>query len=139
MEDGKKKVLMVVVIVVCLAAAGVIMIKGGGSKGGRDEIPNSTMVWVTCRNQDCESSYQMGLQVYFTDIAKYHEAHPGTMAVPPLVCDKCGEESLYRAEKCPKCELVFELRSSGAGFLDRCPNPDCGFSQMEETRSERDK
>lgn len=139
MEDSKKKVVMVVVIVVCLAVAAAITLRGGGG-GGLKDISDKAMIWMLCRNQDCEGSYQMGLKVFFKDIEEYNIAHPMTMTTPPLVCEKCGEESLYRAEKCAKCALIFERSSMGANdFSDRCPDPDCGFSQMEATRLERAK
>ena len=140
MEDSKKKVVMVVVIVACLAAAGAITIMRSTGSGGLKDIPDSAMTWMRCRNQDCEATYQMGLKVFFKTVEEYHVEHPMTMTTPPLVCEKCGEESLYRAEKCPKCELVFERGSMGAqDFADRCPNPDCGFSPTEAKRLERAK
>ena len=139
MEDSKKKLIMVVVIVVCLAAAAAITIRNTtGGRKGPDSLPADAMTWMICRNPDCEANYQMSLRDFFTAIEEYHKQHPMTMATPGLICEKCGEESLYRAEKCPKCDLVFETGSMGArDFADR--RPKCGYSAMEAKRLESAK
>ena len=136
MEEGKKKAIMVTVTVVCLAAAGIIFYtqQAGSGGGGIEGISDEKMVWVLCRNPDCEASYQMGMKTFFKTVEERQE--PMSMQVPALICDKCGEASVYRAAKCEKCELVFEWGSMGAQeFADRCP--DCGYSGIEEGRKRR--
>ena len=135
MEESKKKAVMIVIVVVCLSAAGIIFYKthsGGG--GGLESVSDETQVWLLCRNEDCQASYQMGLRSYFKAIEENQE--PLSMSVPGLPCEKCGEKSVYRAEKCEKCGLIFERGTMGAQeFADRCP--ECGYSGIEERRKRR--
>lgn len=93
-------------------------------------IPADRITWVKCRNPDCEHQYQMNLREYFKYIEKNTE--PNSLSPPPLICQKCGEESIYRAVKCAKCGLVFEEGTVRSDFLDRCAK--CGYSKIEEER-----
>ena len=136
MEESKKKALMIGIVVVCLAAAAMIFYKthSGSSGGGLESLSDEAMTWVLCRNPDCETSYEMGLKVYFKLVQE--NLQPMSMAATPLVCEKCSELSIYRAVKCEKCGLVFERGTMGAQeFADRCP--DCGHSTIEERRKTR--
>lgn len=135
MEESTKKAVMIVIVVVCLVAAGTIFFSTRSrTGGGLDKLPDEMMTWLLCRNPDCEASYQMGLKVYFKEIEA--NVDPGSMAVPALTCEKCGEPSGYRAVKCEKCESTFERGTMGAQeFADRCP--DCGYSAIEEGRKRR--
>ena len=133
MEDSKKKPIMIGVVVACLVLAGVItFMRSSGSPGGLDKMQRGEMMWVKCNNPDCKSEYQIDKKDYF----KYVEEHadPIRMNVPPLVCKDCGEESVFRAIKCEKCELVFfkAAAAPGGGITDRCP--ECGYSKQEELR-----
>jgi ribosomal protein L40E len=130
MEEGKKKMIMIVVIVACIAAAVIITVAThSGSSGGIESIKRGTaMYWVKCRNPKCENTWQMDKRDYFD----YLEKHRVAMTAPPIVCPKCGEESGYRAEKCGKCEFVFERGSVPNDVQDRCPK--CGYSASEELR-----
>jgi predicted Zn-ribbon and HTH transcriptional regulator len=89
--------------------------------------------WVKCRNPACEAEYQIDTRKYYEYIEKH--ADPSTLAIPPLVCEKCGEESVYQAVKCEKCALVFERGWKRGDYEDRCP--DCDFSKIEEMREKR--
>ncbi len=62
---------------------------------------------------------------------------PMAMVAPPVVCKKCGEQSVFRAEKCqnPDCGIVFLRGSVPGDFADRCP--ECGRSETEESRKRR--
>ncbi|MHC4684655.1 MAG: hypothetical protein ACYTEW_10145, partial [Planctomycetota bacterium] len=62
---------------------------------------------------------------------------PMAMVAPPVVCESCGSESVYRAEKCqnPDCAIVFFRGSVPNDFADRCP--ECGRSGTEESRKRR--
>jgi ribosomal protein L37E len=131
MEEGKKKMIMIVVIVVCIVAAVIITVAthSGSSAGGIKSIKRGTaMVWIKCRNPKCENTWQMDKR----DYSDYIEKHGMVMTVPPIVCPKCGEESGYRAEKCEKCEFIFERGSVPNDVADRCPK--CGYSATEEMR-----
>lgn len=132
MEESMKKPVLLGVIVVCLVLAGVITFKVRSGKTGIPEHFEKEMIWVKCRNPDCEATYQTTKKDYY----EYIEAHvdPRMMEPPPLVCEKCKEESGYRAVKCEKCELVFEIGSVPADFEDRCP--ECKYSTIEKKRKE---
>jgi len=109
-----------------------IKFKGSQSRGIESISPEET-IWVKCQNPDCKAAYQMGKRAYF----KYIEEHadPMSPSAPALVCKKCGKESIYRAEKCEKCGLIFLRGTVPNDFADRCPK--CGRSETEEQRKRR--
>ena len=130
MEESKKKPIMIAVIVVCLGVAGAVTyVTRSGDKGINSIAPDKT-TWVICRAPDCEASYEMNLREYF----EYLEEHgdPRSPIPPALICEKCGQESVYRAIKCAKCDLVFERGTVERTFADQCPK--CGYSQIREDR-----
>ncbi len=100
-----------------------------------ESIPETDLTWVKCANPDCKAAYQMGKRAYF----KYIEEHADPMSptAPPIVCEKCGEQSVFRAEKCmnPDCGHVFFRGTIPNDFADRCPK--CGYSETEERRKQR--
>lgn len=128
-----KKPIMIAAVVACIAAAVIITLVSRSGETGIKSVPRGELTWLKCRNPDCETEYQMDKRDYFEAIEKEVRKHPMLMATPPLVCEKCSEEGVYRAEKCPECGLVFERGSMGAqNFADRCP--ECNYSQTEENR-----
>ena len=134
MEEGKKKTVMIVVIVVCLVAAGVIFKATRPKSQGRESF-RGQQTWVKCSNPDCGEEYEMDKAEYFKQVEEAARANPGVEPPTPIVCKKCGEESLYRVVKCAKCGKIFFYGSAGAGdFADRCK---CGFSQIEENRRKK--
>jgi hypothetical protein len=100
-------------------------------------IPESVMTWVKCLNDRCKAEYQIGLRGY----VKYIEANFNPMSphAPTLTCEKCGEQSILRAEKCTNstCGKVFIRDAFPKDFLDRCP--ECRHSEIEEIRSKRSR
>jgi len=130
MEESRKKPIMVGVIVACLVLAGIVFIKTRPPSGPDLKVFRYDTTWVKCRA--CGASYGMNLEKYFKFIEEH--ADPTSLLPPPLTCKECGEPAVYRAVKCAKCELVFEVGTIPADFSDRCPNPDCGFSQKEADR-----
>lgn len=106
MEQSRKKLIMISVIVVCVALAAAITYRTcHGRSGTLDDIPESEMIWVKGANKNCGAEYQMSKKEYFKDIEEHMD--PMVMTAPPLICKKCGEPSIYRAEKCEKCGKVF--------------------------------
>ncbi|MBA7661766.1 hypothetical protein ES703_69786 [subsurface metagenome] len=108
---------------------------GSPRSSGIDSIPLEETIWVKCTNPDCKAAYQMGKRAYF----KYIEEHadPMSPSAPALVCKKCGEQSVFRAEKCmnPDCGQVFLRGTVPNDFPDRCPK--CSRSETEEIRKRR--
>ena len=136
MEESKKKPIMIGVIIVCLAVAGIITYSRSGGGDSIDSIPDEEMVWVKCNNPACKAEYQMSKKAYYKNIAEI--ANVMSPTAPPLVCEKCGENSVFLAEKCPKCGVVFFSNAAGPNdFSDRCP--ECGFSATEDSRERRKK
>ena len=93
-------------------------------------IPKSfaeELTWVKCRNPECEAEYQVTKKEYF----QYQEKHydPRFPGAPPMVCQQCREESVYRAVKCKNCGLVFEMGTISGDYNDRCPK--CDYSKLE--------
>ena len=131
MEESRKKPIMIGAIVVCVAVAGAITyMNRSKSSDTFDNMKRGEMIWVKCRNPDCEAEYQIDEKDYFT----YLRENPVGLTTPPLFCEKCGEESVFKAVKCEKCGLVFEPGAVPKDFPDRCPNPQCGYSKTEEIR-----
>jgi hypothetical protein len=133
MEDSKKKPIMIGIIVVCAVGAVVITFatRSGGS-GGLDDLERGVMYWVKCTNPDCDHAWEMDRKDYFQYLKDHQD--PMSMAAPGIACDQCGEESGFRAEKCPKCDLIFTRGSVPHDFADRCP--ECSHSETERLRKE---
>jgi len=131
MED-KKKPIMIAIIVVCigLAVAITIMTRTPGEEEVLNVIDPTEMIWVKCRNPDCGSIYEFSKKEH----AKFEreKRDPETGAIPGMVCKDCGQETVYRIEKCEKCGAAFERGSVPETFSDRCP--ECGYSKEEARR-----
>jgi predicted Zn-ribbon and HTH transcriptional regulator len=93
-------------------------------------IDDQDAMWVKCKNDNCEAAYQIGMKYYFRYLGKHQD--PMSMKPANLVCKKCGKESIYRAEKCDKCGLVFKRGAVPHDFADRCPT--CKYSGTEDRR-----
>ncbi|MBN2591900.1 MAG: hypothetical protein JXA81_00225 [Sedimentisphaerales bacterium] len=134
MEDSRKKPIMIGVIVVCLIVAGLITFaRRGGGGSGIDSISDDKMTWVKCSNPKCKAEYEMSEKQYFKEMEK--RFNPMARTSPPLTCEKCGKDSLFRAVKCPYCGIVFIRDSVPNDLFDRCP--ECGKSETEEIRKKR--
>jgi len=138
MEDSKRKPIMIGVAVICLIVAGLITFaRRGDGGGGLDSIPDDQMTWVKCANPKCKAEYKMSEKQYIKAIVE-KSSNLVMRTTPPLTCEKCGEDSLYKAYKCanPSCGIVFIRGIAGQNDLeDRCPK--CGQSEMEEIRKKR--
>jgi len=136
MEDSKKKPIMIGVIVVCLIIAGLVTLarRGGGGEG-LDSISDDAMTWVKCNNPSCKAEYEMGEKQYYKEIQD--RFNPMARTAPPITCEKCGKDSVFRALKCPNpsCGVVFFRDSVPNDFFDRCPQ--CKQSATEESRKQR--
>jgi predicted RNA-binding Zn-ribbon protein involved in translation (DUF1610 family) len=128
-----KNTIYVIVIVVCLLLAIIVFIKSrSGGSGGLDSIKRGEeMYWVMCNNPKCKEAYELDKKDYYTQLDERLRANPMSMQTPALTCRKCGENSVYRAFKCPKCGHMF-FYGKASDFDDRCP--ECGFSKMEDDR-----
>ena len=127
-----KNTIYVIIIAVCLLAAILIFIKGrSGDSGGLESMERGVLFWVMCRNPKCKAAYQIDRVDYHTQIREKGRANPMSMQTPPLTCQKCQENSIFRAFKCPKCEHMF-FYGNTTDFDDRCPK--CGFSKMQDDR-----
>ena len=140
MKENKKKAIMIVVVVACLVLAGVIIYKTSSeSSGGIKSIKHGQMIRVKCNNPACKAEYQMDRKDYLESLQEYQlrlgRQHPSPMGISilPLVCNRCEEESVYKALKCENCEMVFFPGLGERGdFKDRCP--ECGYSKMEQMK-----
>ena len=137
MEESKKKPIMIGAIIVCLVLTVIIIGRRLGGGGGIESISEKEMIWVKCRNPSCGAEYQKGKKAYY----KYIKEHPNpnlmVPTAPPLICEKCGEPSVFEAEKCanPDCGTVFFKGYVSNDHADRCPK--CGQSKIEESRKAR--
>jgi hypothetical protein len=131
-----KNTIYVVVIVLCLILAIVVflMTRSGSSGSLRNMKRGEEMYWVKCNNPKCGEVYQIDKKDYFEQVRERMEISPLSQQTPPLICEKCGEPSVYRAEKCEKCGAIFFYGAS-KDFPDRCT--ECGYSKTEAIRKER--
>ncbi len=138
MEESKKKPIMIAFIIVCFALACVIAYKYSiAPEETGKEVFKGQLVWIKCSKPDCETTYQMDMKEYFDTVERLTRENPMSMQTPPLVCEKCGQESGRRAEKCAnaKCGIIFFRGAAGRGeFADKCP--ECGYSKSEELRKQ---
>ncbi len=130
MDEDKKRIVMIVLVVGCLALAGGITFYqfGGGNAG-----PNpDRLIYLKCLNKSCGEIKEMASKELYEGI----DSEPySPMQVGPMRfdCPKCGKRSMFIAEKCPKCETVFVPNPRATrDYPDRCLNPDCKYSAMEE-------
>lgn len=130
-----KNAIYLIVIVVCLLVAGFVTYKYvfAGSSGGLSSIPEDELVWVKCNNPACKAEYQMNKRKFFEEVEK--RFNPLVQTTPPLVCEKCGQESLYEAVKCANCGNIFFKGVVHGDIEDRCP--ECGHSAIEDSRKAR--
>ncbi len=136
MEESKKKPILIGVIIACFAVAGIYTYSRHSGGGGTvDSIPEGEQIWVKCANDSCGGTYQTGKRAYFKFVEE--NAQPMSPSAPPLTCEKCGEQSGYRAEKCTNssCGIVFFRGAVPNDFADRCP--ECDQSETEEIRERR--
>lgn len=133
MED-KRKPIMIGVIVVCfvLAIAITIMTRSTGEEEILDAIDPGLMIWGKCRNPDCGAVYEISLKEHA--IFSRQNRDPETAIVAGMVCKECEDQTVYRTERCDKCEATFQRGSVPEDFSDRCP--ECGHSAEEVRRKE---
>jgi hypothetical protein len=128
----KKKMIMVAVIVVCLGLAAALTFTRTSDKSGIETIDSSEKVWVKCNNPSCGAESEMSAKEYFATTDK-KRANP--VETPPLVCQKCKQESVYMADKCKNCgKLFFRSRPKPGEYPDRCSY--CGHSYLEDLRKQ---
>jgi predicted Zn-ribbon and HTH transcriptional regulator len=128
MEDSTKKSVMIVVIVVCLAAAAaIIYMNRHGGGGGSGLVSAGNTVWIKCINPDCNAEYEISMKEYQKQFQESNST--SSMGLTPIRCKKCGKDSAYLAEKCPKCGFVFVREMYPPELGDKCPK--CGYSPTE--------
>ncbi len=91
MEEDQKKKVMIVDIVVCLvSAAGLVLMQTGSDEAQIPEFKGE-IVWVLCRNTNCEHSYTMPKNAYFVYLKENDD--PQSPGPPALICQECSEEN----------------------------------------------
>jgi predicted Zn-ribbon and HTH transcriptional regulator len=134
MEESMKKTVMIVVIVACLVSAALItfLARKSRSATGLSEFAGK-MQLVKCANKNCVAVYEIDKEKYYELVEEELRKHVDDMGPLAITCEKCGENSIFRAVKCEKCGEVFFSSEVGANdFPDRCPK--CGHSAMEEQK-----
>ena len=131
-----KNTVYIIIIVVGFLAAGVIAYKYIFSSGSAG-ISDDKIALVKCNNPACNAVYEMSLKKYLNDTQERMRANPLVNSIPALTCEKCGKDSVYRAEKCqnPECGITFLSGIVQGDLPDRCPK--CKQSATEESRKKR--
>jgi len=138
MEESKKNAIKIGISVVCLAAAAVLFIKTSSQDSASTSIKGQK-IWLKCINEACGAEYQIDLEK-FSDLAMekitalYSSLQAPASMQLALVCGKCGKETAYRAEKCPKCGTVFIVDNSG-----KCPKCSLGGPEDEKNAAAEKK
>ncbi len=135
MDEDKKRIVMIVLVVGCLAlAGGITFYQFGGPNAG----PNSDrLIYLKCLNKSCGEIKETTSKELYEGI---NSEQYSPMQVGPTCfdCPKCGKKSMLLAEKCPKCDTIFEPNPMATkDYPDRCPNPACKYSAMEEESTQR--
>lgn len=126
MESNKVKM-----IIIILALGGAVLIglwaykTRSGNIADIKSVPEGETVWVKCSNPACGATYEMGLKEYYQKV----EEKVAFRTIPPIDCEKCGEESVYKAIKCKNCGEVFFPYEGSKDIEDKCPK--CGFSETD--------
>ena len=128
----KNRVHITVIIVSVVLAGLIFYMTHSASPGGIENLKHGELMWVMCNNPDCGEVYQIDKKDYFLQIEERMRVHPMSLQTLPLVCEKCGQESVFRAEKCGK---IFFSGAVSNDFSDRCP--ECGYSKTEAIRKAR--
>lgn len=133
MEEGTRKTVMIGAVIVCLGVAGIITYKTRPRRHtGVPDYYAKEMIWVKCRNPQCEAEYQINKKEYYEYIDEERSKNPSVLATPPMICKECGMKEVFEATKCEKCGLIFETGLKADDFRDRCPK--CGYSTIEVER-----
>jgi hypothetical protein len=134
----KKNVVMIIIVVVCLALAGAVAYKNFGGGGGTSPVAQGPQPML-CLNPDCSHVFEMTIEER-RQIMRERGRQRRRGGPPAFACPQCGEpDAAYQANKCSKCSTVFVADHSSDDFADRCPNPDCGYSAIEERRQQQGK
>lgn len=131
---GLPKPVMIGIAVVCIVlAVGITIMRSSGGGRSIEGLPRGTMIWVKCANPDCGDEYQIDRVDYLLFMKEHEDEmdYGDEEVAVPMVCEKCGKRSVYKAIKCEKCGEVFFAGVTG-GFEDKCP--ECGFSKIEDMR-----
>lgn len=123
MDSNKVKM-----IIIISAIGGAVLVGSWARKGrtkGIGTVPDGETVWVKCSNPACGASYEMPLKEYYTKVEK----KVAYSSVPPIDCEKCGKESVFRAIKCKSCGEVFFPNARSSDGMNKCPK--CGSIETD--------
>jgi hypothetical protein len=93
---------------------------------------------MLCVNPDCGHVFEMTTEER-RQIMRERGRQMRRGGPPAFTCSQCSEESAYQANNCSKCSTVFIGDYSSGDFPDRCPDPACGYSAIEEKRKQQGK
>ncbi|MBW8002351.1 MAG: hypothetical protein FVQ80_10070 [Planctomycetes bacterium] len=130
MDEDKAKLVKIIISVACVVIAVVLFFVFNGSSGGSGKVDINTK-YILCDAEECGASQKFTKEEYY-DFLRESGVDPRTAQYAALPCPECGEETAYKANKCPKCQTIFLYDPEAEDYKDRCPNPDCGYSWEEE-------
>jgi hypothetical protein len=132
MQEDTKKYLTIAIAIGGLVIAGAITFMTKKTSHGIESIGSSEKILVKCGDSKCNAQYEMSKRAYYEFLQK--NVSPMSPQIPPLTCEKCGKESVYRAIICPSCNQTFFYGQVPNDHKDRCPY--CKFSQTEKNRQD---
>ena len=100
-----------------------------GQEAEEEEEPQET-IELTCQYPALKNPagkiFEYEVQIAYKNGPRYAMMY----GVPPVKCEKCGEESVFAAIKCEKCDKIFFPGTVEGKYEDKCP--ECGYSPTEE-------
>ncbi len=99
-------IVLALVAVLALQWFGSALVPGGLSWRLEEEGTPWATLYVACTNPACRANYT-------TQQARDFKSWP-------LKCEKCGQETVYRATRCPDCRHWYAPAPGGAPFCPFC-------------------
>jgi hypothetical protein len=111
-------VVLALLAVLAIEWFGSALIPGSLSWRLEDQATREATLFVACTNPACRASYTTHQPRDFKDW--------------PLKCEKCGQETVYRATRCPDCRHWYAIAPGGAPACPFCAEKKAEQKPTEE-------
>ncbi|HZL37475.1 MAG TPA: hypothetical protein VFC78_19310 [Tepidisphaeraceae bacterium] len=106
---GRDRLILIGAGVIVIVVACVVAVKWQSPNNA--DFPDGT--WWLCENPTCKAEFKLTTK----QISDWNLKHYGEH----MLCPKCGQPSIVRAVKCPKCGDVYP--AEGARVCPKCGEP----------------
>ncbi len=108
-------------ITIGLLQALVVGLTPGGTDQAFVEATPTATLYVACTNPDCHAAYTITREMDFADW--------------PLTCRDCGQQTVYRADRCKTCGKWFATPPGATPACPHCAKPDTPAPAETPTRT----